>query len=154
MGTKILIPFDGSENAVRAVEYVKTHMLKDSEILFLSITPDPLKVMSIDSADPLFNEARSSLLQIENRRKKDLEEKIQDMRKSLLGAGFREDNIQSHVHSVKVGIARDIAKEAEKGYDLIIIGRKGVSEAVELLLGSVSQKLIHMCKKTPVLLVS
>jgi nucleotide-binding universal stress UspA family protein len=42
-------------------------------------------------------------------------------------------------------VPAEIMAEAEKvGADLIVIGRRGMSEVSEMLLGSVSNKLIHL----------
>jgi len=51
-------------------------------------------------------------------------------------------------------VARDILKEAGNGYDLIVIGRRGISGIREFFLGSVSQKVFSGAKDISVLIVN
>ena len=53
----------------------------------------------------------------------------------------------------KDGIARDIVSEGGRGYDLIIMGRKGISGVKDFFLGSITQKVINMAKDLSVLIV-
>ena len=41
------------------------------------------------------------------------------------------------------GVARDILDEANSGYDLIVMGRRGLSGIKEFFMGSVSQKVTN-----------
>lgn len=61
------------------------------------------------------------------------------------------ERIETH-HEIGMA-AETILAHAEKGsYDLIVMGRRGLSTLRELLLGSVSQAVLHRAK-IPVLLV-
>ena len=58
-------------------------------------------------------------------------------------------------YQTKVGLkaAPEIVKYAQKNnYDLIVIGARGMGSAKEMLLGSVSNQVLHT-SKVPVLLV-
>ncbi|NNL41126.1 MAG: universal stress protein, partial [Desulfobacterales bacterium] len=52
------------------------------------------------------------------------------------------------------GVARDIVKEAQSGYNTIVLGRRGQSGIKEFILGSVSQKVFHLVKDISVLVVN
>jgi nucleotide-binding universal stress UspA family protein len=78
-------------------------------------------------------------------------EKAKDL---LMESGFREKNIGFRLEIKKRGIARDILKEAEDGYDLVVIGRRGLSAIAEFFIGSVSQKILNAAKHVAVLIVS
>ena len=71
----------------------------------------------------------------------------------LHNAGFEQKNIMVKVETQKKGIARDIINEASSGYDVVVLGRRGLSGIKEFLLGSISQKVLHSAKNVSVLLV-
>jgi nucleotide-binding universal stress UspA family protein len=51
-------------------------------------------------------------------------------------------------------VARDIVEEVEQcRADMLVMGRRGISGFKEFFLGSVSQKVLQLCKETSVLLV-
>jgi nucleotide-binding universal stress UspA family protein len=49
-----------------------------------------------------------------------------------------------------VGIARDIIIEAKKGYDAVVMGRRGMSPVKDLLFGSTANKLVSRLLDVPV----
>jgi nucleotide-binding universal stress UspA family protein len=72
----------------------------------------------------------------------------------LVANGFGEKQIQVKSGPKKKGIARDIAAEAQLGYDLIVVGRRGMSGIKEFLLGSTSQKILHLAQEVSILIVN
>jgi nucleotide-binding universal stress UspA family protein len=79
---------------------------------------------------------------------------VQKARNILMDAGFDKNNITIKSELKKSGVARDIIKEAESGYNVIVMGRRGVSGIKEFILGSVSQKVFNLAKDTSVLVVN
>jgi nucleotide-binding universal stress UspA family protein len=58
------------------------------------------------------------------------------------------------VRKKKVGIARDILKEAENGkYDTLVIGRRGITGIKQFVFGSVSNKIVQLARKIAVIVV-
>ena len=74
-------------------------------------------------------------------------------RERLLKAGFEEGNIAVKVEDKKKGVARGIVEEARSGYDLIVLGRRGLSGIKEFFLGSISQKVLQSAKGLSLLIV-
>jgi nucleotide-binding universal stress UspA family protein len=65
----------------------------------------------------------------------------------LVKAGVKHDSI------IQTGpVAEVISNAADKKFDMVVMGAKGRSGIVDLLLGSVAQRVMATCKK-PVLLV-
>jgi len=81
-------------------------------------------------------------------------EAMQKAKALLTGAGFKEKNIEMKLEKKKSGVARDIINEAHSGYDLVVIGRRGLSGIMEFILGSVSQKVLQSAKDISVLIVN
>lgn len=72
----------------------------------------------------------------------------------LLSAGFSSDQVTTKIENKKHSVARDILEEAEGGYDLIVMGRRGISGIKEFFLGSTSQKVFNGARELSVLIVN
>ena len=53
----------------------------------------------------------------------------------------------------KRGIARDIIREAKAGYNVVVMGKRGLSGIKEFILGSVTQKVFNSAMDISVLVV-
>ena len=155
MAKKILVAFDDSENAMRAVEFVGTSFTKEKEITLFSVFPDTVAIcdMNSPSLTPYFISKQAEFCALEDQKKELVNEALQKAKELLLNAGFEEDNIIIKAQTKKKGIARDIISEANSGYDTIVLGRRGLSGIPEFLFGSVSQKVLHLAKDMSVIVV-
>ena len=68
--------------------------------------------------------------------------------------GFDAAQISLKLETKKNGVARDIVSESKNGYTLVVLGRRGFSGIREFILGSVSQKVLHLAKDLSVLMVN
>jgi nucleotide-binding universal stress UspA family protein len=145
---KILVAFDDSENAMRAVDYIASSFSKDHQITLCSIIPDTASICDMNSPSliPYFQERQASFCVLEDQKR----EAVSD---AMLKAGFQEQNIVTKVQTKDKGVARDIIMEANSGYDTIVVGRRGHSGVKEFLLGSISQKILHLARDTSVIVV-
>ena len=153
---KILVAFDDSENAMRAVEQVAKIFNPTNKITLFSVIQDTIAYFNINHPEltPYFLEQQAHFLEIDEKQKTIVEDAQQKAKETLLAAGFKEENITVIAQGKVEGIARDIIMEAESGYDVIVMGRRGLSGIEEFLLGSVSQKVLHSVKNISVLIVS
>ncbi len=155
MKQKILIAFDDSENAMRAVEFIARSFTPDHRITLFSVIPDTAAICDMDSPSltPYFLAQQGAFCSLEEKKRQFVKEALNKAKELLLNAGFEEDNIISRIETKKKGIARDIIEEAESGYHLVVLGRRGLSGIERFLLGSVSQKVLHAVKGVSVLLI-
>ncbi len=155
MGQKILVAFDDSENAMRAVEFIATSFTKEQEITLFSVIPDTAAIcdMNSPSLTPYFISKQTEFCVLEDQKKELVNEALQKAKELLLKAGFEEKNITIKVETRKKGVVRDIINEANSGYDTIVLGRRGLSGIKDFILGSVSQKVLHLAKDISVILV-
>ena len=155
MGQKILVAFDDSENAMRAVDYIASMFSKDHEITLFSIIPDTAAICDMNSPSliPYFQEKQASFCALEDQKKELVDEALQKAKGHLVSAGFDEKNITTKVRTREKGIVRDIVNEANKGYDTIVVGRKGHSGVSEFIFGNVSQKILHLARDVSVIVV-
>ncbi len=142
---KILIPFDGSESALRAVHHVASlsdKLKKPMEVLLLNVQyPAPVNELLVDGRP---SEVRQ------------LEEPLRAMGEKLL-APAREALGQSKITSrafVEFGDPAPTISSFARTYhcELIVMGARGMGAIASLLLGSVATKVIHL-SDTAVMLV-
>ena len=155
MGQKILVSFDDSENAMRAVEFIATSFTKEQEITLFSVLPDTAAIcdMNSPSLTPYFISKQTEFCALEDQKKELVNEALQKAKELLLNVGFEKKNITIKVGTKKKGVVRDIINEANSGYDTIVLGRRGLSGIKDFILGSVSQKVLHLAKDISVILV-
>jgi nucleotide-binding universal stress UspA family protein len=156
MRQKILVAFDDSVNAMRAVEHVARFCRQDSEVTLFSVIPDyDFKcMMDLTSMNPNqmdIHDAICSDMQKQKKRQVDL--LLQRAKNILLKSGFDAKNVMIKVDSKDVDIAKDIVKEAAAGYDTIVMGRRGRSTLEAFFLGSISQKVLQAVRNSSVLIV-
>jgi nucleotide-binding universal stress UspA family protein len=156
MDNKILVAFDDSENAMRAVEYIANFFTTDHQITLFNIAQDTAALCDMNSPEltPYFKSQQSSFCTLEDKKKSLVDMALQKARKKLLDAGFEEKNISIKAETKKKGVARDIVKEAQSGYNTIVMGRRGQSGIKDFILGSVSQKVFQLVKDISLIVVN
>jgi len=156
MPKKILIAFDDSENAMRAVQYVAESFSPQHAVTLYSVLPDTATLCELQGPEltPYFKSQQQAFCALEEKKKDVVNQALERAREILLQAGFSEDRISTKVEPKKKGIARDIVMEARNGYDLIVAGRRGVSGIRDYFLGSISQKILHLAQESSLLIVN
>ena len=156
MGRKILVAFDDSENAMRAVEYVAQVFSGDHEITLFNVIPDTAAICDMNSPEltPHFLVQQQNFCVFEEKKKELVKDALEKAKAILLNGRFEEGKIRVKIVPKKKGIARDIVNEAKTGYDTIVLGRRGLTGIEEFLLGSISQKVFNLAKDFSVLLVN
>jgi len=155
MGEKILVAFDDSENAMRAVGYIARTLTKEHRIMLFSVIPDTAALcdMNSPSLTSYFVEKQAIFCGLEDQKKELIDEAMHKAKELLLTAGFEEKNITLKIQTKKKGVVRDIIEEARSGYTTIILGRRGLSGVKEFILGSVSQKVLQLARGISVMVV-
>ena len=156
MANKILVALDNSANSLKAVKYIANNQKPAAAVTMFSVLPDPTAACGLDgpSLIPIFKENIKTFCTIEEAKKSAVEGFMEEAKKTLVKAGFPSKNVAIRIRKKKVGIARDILKEAERGkYDTIVIGRRGLSGIKQFVFGSVSNKVVQLAKKVAVIVV-
>ena len=153
--TKMLvIPVDGSENALRSLDYL--HLIYGSDHN-LDLT---LKYV-LPSLPPLLADNRyldretATKLKIIGNKSIRLAEKILTQAKNhLLHKGFDAQRVQTVYKKKQSGIAQDICQWVEsKRADALLISSRGRSRLEAFFMGEVSSKLLEYCRVCPVWIV-
>ena len=156
MDKKVLVAIDDSENAMRAVEFIANLFTIDNKITLFNVIQDTAALCEMNSPEliPYFKSQQSSFCKLEEKKKQLVNQALKKAREILMYAGFDENNITIKSEIKKSGVARDIVKEAQSGYNVIVLGRRGMSGIMDFILGSISQKVFNSAKDISVLVVN
>lgn len=151
---KILVALDGSERAFRTIKYLCSFkpFLKKELVLHNVITKVPECYYDLRK-EPFSYKVTSQVRAWELGYKAQIDAFMEKSRMMLIAAGFKPEAISVIIAERKKGIARDIMDEAMKGYDALLIRRRGGAQKfLPLVMGSVSTKLVEKVGFLPVLL--
>ena len=144
MDRKVLIALDQSENAIRAVKFVgeMVGLLPDVEVTLLHVVGKPLfgrRVGIVSEAEWKDFEEKW-----EQEMVKEMDNVFRLAKEDLTNAGIDPNRIHVKLIPLQKDVALDIISEAKKrGFNTIVVGRKGHSIIAEVFLGSVSNKIVH-----------
>ena len=152
----MLVAFDDSDNAMRAIDFIVKTFTPESKVTLFYVVQDSVAMCDMNSPEltPYFLTQQSAFCALEEKKKELIKEAMQKAKTMLTGAGFKEKNIETKIQKKKSGVARDIVNEANSGYDLVVIGRRGLSGIMEFILGSVSNKVLQSARGISVLIVN
>ena len=156
MTQRILIAMDDSENAFRSAELVAKSFSTDNTVVLFNVLLDTAALCNMESPEliPLFKSQQTSFCALEDKKRELVTAALKRAKELLVSAGFSEKNVTIKVEIKNKGVARDILAEAEKGYDMIVMGRRGISGLKEFFLGSISQKVFTGAKDISVLITN
>jgi nucleotide-binding universal stress UspA family protein len=156
MAQKILIAMDESENAFRAVDFVGNSLNPDADVTLFSVLMNTATLCAMQSPEltPYFMAEQSAFCTLEDKKKDLVNQALEKARQKLVKTGFDERRIHVKTAERNKGIARDIIAEANNGgFDLVVLGKRGISGIKEFIMGSISQKVLNGVKNASVLLV-
>ncbi|MGD9504120.1 MAG: universal stress protein [Syntrophobacteraceae bacterium] len=151
---KILIAVDGSEPALEAVRYVAGILpLERVHVTLFHVTTMMPESFWDSGSGVQVGQQFASIGDWREQQEKTIRGFMQDARSVLLSAGAPADAVVETVQERLVGVARDIIAEAGRGYDAVVVGRKGVTDLKDLVFGSVAAKVIERAVHSPVWVV-
>jgi nucleotide-binding universal stress UspA family protein len=132
--SKLLVPVDGSENSLRALEAAIFLSKKlDAQITALHV---------MEKAPTVYIHPQKELEELLKNFRKESErilEKCQQIGKN--------NRIELNMAISEGDVASKIIQYAEKGrFDMVVMGHRGSGKFKEMVLGSVSEKVLHRTK--------
>jgi nucleotide-binding universal stress UspA family protein len=153
-GKKILIAVDGSSYSLQAIKYVATLCSgAPVEVGLLHVLPMASEELLWQiSVDENFKSKIKEQYERFNGECQRAAQKFLDQAKEILvdSGCYVPDLIMTMLRQWQSGIARDIMTEAKKGYDAVVIGRRGIGRIEGLMLGSVSAQVVQGVDWIPV----
>jgi len=149
-----MLAYDGSDLALDSVRYIGKVFPKDRThvVVFYVETKISRSFWRMESKlDFRFQtpEIRASMAE----RKKMVNRAMEKAETILLDAGFPTESIHTVVHIKNQGIAQDIVEESHRGYDALVIGRKGHSRIKDFVIDTLPMKLLGKIKNIPLIVV-
>jgi len=142
---KILIGMDLSGNAMRAVDFVGRMTQGRGYTIALAV------VVRRNGTTGSGEGADADVKAYENA----LEEAFEQARERLAAYGFDREEIDSRIIRNKPSRAGALVEFAEAdNYNTIVVGRKGVTNLDDFLIGRVSHKILHVGRKHNVWIVN
>lgn len=149
LGKMIVVGVDGSENALKALDYLGLmYGAKPSlEIVLLHVLPTLPQILVADAN----RQTKLRLLDVEKKSIQMGEEILKEAKGILLKKGFKKDHIIAVHRKKKIGVARDMCNlAAEKRADSVLISAKGRSRLEAFFSGEVANRMLEYCSVCPV----
>ncbi|HOV86910.1 MAG TPA: universal stress protein [Syntrophobacteraceae bacterium] len=140
---KVLLLVDGSYQAYEAVNYAGSVLpaSRCEVTLFHVMSKVPDAFWDLEN-DPVWHQKILTVRGWEKQQEHKIYDFMERSRQLLRKMGFGDDAVRVEIRERKEGIARDIVHEAGRGYDAVMMGRKGHGSLDESVLGSVASKLM------------
>ena len=140
MFSKLLVPVDGSENSLRA--------LKAAIFLSKKIDAQTTVLHVMEKAPTVYIHPQKELEELLKNYRKESEQILAKCQE--IG---NNNEIELNTAISEGNVASKIIQYAEKGlFDMIVMGHRGSGKFKEMVLGSVSEKVLHQ-RKCSVLIV-
>lgn len=152
LGKMIVVGVDGSENALKALDYLGLmYGAKPSlVIVLLHVLPTLPQILVADAN----RQTKLRLLDVEKKSIQMGEEILKEAKGILLKKGFKKDHIIAVHRKKKIGVARDMCNlAAEKRADSVLISAKGRSRLEAFFSGEVANRMLEYCSVCPVWIV-
>ena len=149
----VLLAVDGSPNAFLAVDYAAkmAGLIPNISFVLVHILPQipPIYQAEADK-DPRMRKKLKEIDKV-NREKG---QKLLDKAKEHLSRNIPATRVETRLRNRHSGLTQDILNEALMGnYDALVVGRRGLTRAQKLVVGSVSNQLIQHAAGVPLWIV-
>jgi len=149
----LLVALDGSERSLNTMRYLSQmpHFQKARLRLFVVISGMPECYWDF-APEPALLISDAHVQAWAEEEKKAIQAHLDHCCQILLEAGYDASRITATMHQRQRGVARDVIDEARRGYDAVVIRRRGMTRIAGLVMGSVSQKLLGALHFVPLIL--
>jgi nucleotide-binding universal stress UspA family protein len=148
---KIVVPVDGSDNALKSLDYINLlfgpeHNINTTLFYVMPRLP-PILVEEIKKS----KENIKTLQDIESRNTEMAQRLLKAAKDRLVDMGFTKNTVEAVFRKVEVGIARDIVHWSEKKKaDAVFITTRGRSRLETFFMGEIAAKVLEYCRVCPV----
>ncbi len=150
---RLLLAVDGSDRALQTAQYAgEEDAFKGMKIVLFHVFNSIPEAYYDLEKEPKSVKVVRHVRSWEAQQKKNIRKHMDDARQILLDAGHAEPAVDVKIQSRKKGVARDIIIEAQKGYDAVLTRRRGFTALKNIVVGSVTNKLLQKLTFIPVLI--
>ena len=150
---RLLLTVDGSENAMQTVKYAgEEESFKGMKIVIFHVYKSIPQAYYDLEKEPKSVKVVGRVRSWESEQKNKIRKYMDDAKQMLLDAGHAEPAVDIKIKNRKKGVAWDIITEAQKGYDAVLVHRRGASALQNIIIGSVTMKLLEKQTFVPLLI--
>lgn len=145
---KILLANDGSQHSLKMVEYVSSILDRNrfEIVLYHVVTRVPESFIDYGQKGQTYNYRLINVDEWEEKQARAIDSFMARARSILLDAGFAEEAVTVRIEDRQTGIAQDMVAESQKGYRALVLGRKGLSDVKDFMLGSVADRILGLVR--------
>lgn len=149
---KVLVAFDGSEGAYKAVDHVARMSLGTNfDITLMSVLKELGGPRSAHEVMFSSEEEKGLMVEVE----REMQQKLKDAKNRMVTAGVPADRIRTELLTGVPSRSGAIYESAKRGgYGTIVVGRRGLSRIQEFYMGRVGNKVMQMAREMAVWVVS
>lgn len=150
----ILLPLDGSTQSYDAVKYVsETLNLSNIEVVLLSVIDKTADIFWESGQDPQVTKHLEYMKNWDSYKEERMREALEKACDILEGAGLPKSRVTCNIQTRCEGVALDIIRECKFGCSAVAIGRRGLGQMDESMLGSIAAKVFINVTDAPVCLL-
>ncbi len=151
---KLLVLVDGSERSIQTLQYMGQMLpLRNFKLVVFHVFSGVSEGFRDLERTPHNAHTLRQMMAWESQRKKDIDNFTQNVRQTLVDAGFPEDAVTIKIQNSQTGIARDILKEASDGaYTAVVLRRRGSGALKGIAVGSIANKLFSKLTVCPLII--
>ncbi len=157
MPQNVLVAMDESESSMKAVDFIAKTFASGCRVTLLSIMRPVDLLCEMDTAalhGYLASHHPDYCRAVDEHKESALKSAQGAARRRLIDAGFSAEQVTILYKTMRTDVAVEIIEESRNGYDVVVLGRRGLSPVKGFLLGSVSQKVLNGAKDVSVLIVN
>ncbi|MCE5336194.1 MAG: universal stress protein [Desulfobacteraceae bacterium] len=140
---RILLVVDGSYQSYEVINYISEALPpKNTAVVLLHVTSKVPEAFWDLEKDPVWQQKVQTVRGWEVQQENKIRDFMDRARQVFKDAAFPDEAITVDVRGRREGIARDIGAESHRGYDAVILGRRGLSTIQGLALGGVASKVV------------
>jgi nucleotide-binding universal stress UspA family protein len=150
---KILIAVDGSKGSMDAVQYAgRFHDPQKTKITLIHIltelpeTMEDLKTLASETPAAETGRWQAQM-------KAGIEKRMTEAEGILVDAGYPKNAVQFKIQTREKGVVKDIIEESKKGYDVLFLGRRGLNDPNDILVGATAYRVLSEAHHLPVAVV-
>jgi nucleotide-binding universal stress UspA family protein len=150
----VVVPIDGSQNALRALDYLSLVFGSkyNLKIVLFYLLPSLPQILIEGSTTS--DEMARKFTELEKKNREMAQLILSEGKKRLLDNGFKKQAIETVFQKREVGIARDICNWSENmRADAIIISTRGLSRLKAFFMGETANKVLEFNRSCPVWMV-
>ena len=150
MKKKLLLAVDNSAHSKNAIKYAvrASSLITDLSYTLFNVQLPVSQFLEDEAKASL--KAKSALEKMKTKNAEDAHTMLEKHKTRMIRMGIKEGRIDIKNQPRKTGIAKDILEHArERCYDAIVVGRRGLSLAQEVFMGSLTNNLAEHSKVIP-----